>query len=753
MRAVLLFLFLLSVEFVYSQTVVIRVIDQESATTLPGAHIGVFNLSKHPIKTLVTNTSGEVEIHKKDFHPLDSIMLICHYIGYETDTQVVDFRSSKVDFQLKQSSVYLGEMVVTGQHSANSAEKSVHTIKVIDRKKIESMQAVNLRDVLTNEMNIQLSQDNVLGSGMSMQGISGQNVKIMIDGVPVIGRLDGNIDVSQINLNDVERIEIVEGPMAVNYGTDALAGTINIITKKTIDHKVQANVNTYAEQVGTFNTTANIGLKHKKHTLLLSGGRNYFDGWTSGDGKWFNYFEKGIADSSRVSDWNPKEQYFGRLNWNMNFKKIQVQLQSGYFYEKITNKGAPRSPRYISAFDDKYQTHRIDQSVNFHQTKKRLEWNVLAGYNYFRRHKNTYITDLTTLNQELSSTSSDQDTSTFQQAMSRGNFVYQVNKEKLSVELGYDVNYQFAEGVRIENGKQDMGDYALFATAEWKPIENLTLKPGVRVTYNTAYDAPVTPSVNALYRIGKFSIRGSFAQGFRAPDLKELYFMFVDVNHNIQGNQDLKAEYSNNFNASVHYQTIVKQMIIRGEISGFYNQIEDRITLAQASESSSLYHYINVGNYQTHGGKIKGSLMLEHLKLQLGFNYVGTQNTVSDDYDNVDPYSYFPEVQSSVNYQLPKAKMEFSVFYKYTGKQQGYSVTDDVVSTTSIDSYNMLDATVGKQIIPDLLKISAGVKNILDVQNINSSASTGGAHSSSTGSLPIAMGRIYFINVSFSWKK
>ena len=67
---------------------------------------------------------------------------------------------------------------------------------------------------------------------MSMQGISGENVKILIDGVPVLGRLDGNIDLSKINLNDVDQIKVIEGPQSVSYGTNGMAGTINIIIKK-----------------------------------------------------------------------------------------------------------------------------------------------------------------------------------------------------------------------------------------------------------------------------------------------------------------------------------------------------------------------------------------------------------------------------------------------------------------------------------------------------------------------------------------
>ena len=126
----------------------------------------------------------------------------------------------------------LETFVITAQYEETSKEKAVNKIRVINREKIDALAAVNLGDVLKNELNVRLSQDNVLGTFMSLQGISGQNVKILVDGIPVIGKLNGSIDVSQINLNDIERIEIVEGPLSVNYGTDALAGTINLITKK-----------------------------------------------------------------------------------------------------------------------------------------------------------------------------------------------------------------------------------------------------------------------------------------------------------------------------------------------------------------------------------------------------------------------------------------------------------------------------------------------------------------------------------------
>ena len=118
---------------------------------------------------------------------------------------------------------------------------------------------------------------------MSIQGLSGQNIKILIDNVPVIGRLGGNIDLGHINLSNIERIEIVEGPLSVNYGTDALAGTINLITSKTLTQNQSLKLSSYYESVGKYNFTSNYMKKIGTNNFSILVGRNYFDGWSKSE--------------------------------------------------------------------------------------------------------------------------------------------------------------------------------------------------------------------------------------------------------------------------------------------------------------------------------------------------------------------------------------------------------------------------------------------------------------------------------------
>ena len=101
----------------------------------------------------------------------------------------------------------------------------------------------------------------------------------------------------------------------------------------------------------------------------------------------------------------------------------------------------------------------------------------------------------------------------------------------------------------------------------------------------------------------------------------------------------------------------------------------------------------------------------------------------------------------------PKQKLSFNCFYKYSGKLPGYlQNSDGSVSQTFIGDYHMLDANVAKQLFKERVNISLGVKNIMDVNNINANLS-GGVHSGSSTSTPVAMGRTYFIKLQYAFTK
>lgn len=645
----------------------------------------------------------------------------------------------------------IGEVVVTGQYASGTVEKAVQRIRVIDRKKIDAMSAQNLRDVLMNEMNIRLSQDNVLGSSLSVQGITGQNVKILVDGVPVIGRQDGNIDLTQINLHNIERIEVIEGPMSVNYGTDALAGTINLITRKTTTHSWEAGIASYAENIGNYNLNGRLAFRRGRHSVSLTGGRNLFDGWKQDDPILVG-FGAAPADRNRTQDWKPKTQYLAGLQYALKVNAATIITYKGdYFRETILNRG---TPDYYGekALDDYYRTYRSDHALYLNSTlKKHHNLHVQVAFNDYKRVKNTYNKDLTTLSEALSQADGAQDTSRFRLFSSRGTFSAARPEAKINYEIGYDVNVETATGVRIEEGRQAIGDYAVFASAEYRPLTSLTIRPGLRYAYNTDYPAPLVPSVHVRYKLESVTLRASWARGFRSPTLKELYFDFHDSNHDIDGNKDLRAEYSDNYNVAAQYAARSGRVGYRLEATAFYNDIRDRIDLAAVS--GSRYSYVNIGRYRSRGIQFNADLNIDRFHATAGFSYLGRLNALSGE-SNIPEYSYNPEARASATYDIRPLDLSASVFFKYTGRTPGYGLNDSgAVVRTSIAAFSMADLTLSRLFFHKQLNIGIGCKNIFDVTRISQTAGTDGtAHGGSGTSIPYSTGRSYFVRADLNLK-
>lgn len=737
-----------------AQTIV--VVSAEDNRPIPGAKFILKPEGEEKRLNFTTNTNGEIDFSDSKLNENERYFISISFIGFKTIKDTISLAKERYVFKMESAYSIFDEVVVTAQYKQQRVDQSVHQINIIDKEKIENMAAQNLKDVLTNQLNVRLSEDNVLGSSMQLQGIGGQNVKILIDGVPLTGRLNGNIDLSQIPMDNVERIEIIEGPLSVSYGTDALAGTINIITKKKVDKGFSILSDNYYESNGRYNHTGSLRFRKNKHQLSLEGGRYFFDGWNPYHKPFF--FEKNpIADSTRVKQWNPKEQYFGTFKYGYRFKKMHLQFSSSNFYEEVINRGAPRPPYDQTAFDDYYQTIRLNQRLKLDgKLGENYRFSVIGAYNGYNRKKNTYLRDLTTIEDILSSNPEDQDTSSFHTFLSRGSIVRTKDSATINYEVGYDITYETAVGKRILKGQQSIGDYAVYATAEYNPFKKLTLRPGLRWAYNTTYDAPIVPSFHTKFNLldkssNKMQLRASYARGFRAPSIKELHFFFVDINHNIQGNPDLKAETSNNFNFSLSQQWKKSKNALNNRITFFYNDISNLITLSQ--ENQTAYSYFNLERYKTTGVQLRSQYSRSSVQLGVGAGYVGRYNQISEENVDQNQFLFSPEVQGSLQYQWKKAEMSFSLFYKYTGQLPNIRTDENGnLYESVIQDYHLADFTIDKKFFKEKLSVSIGAKNIFNVTTVAGSSAGGTAHAGMGTRINVGMGRTYFMRLKIFLK-
>lgn len=737
-----LILFILSL-FVFSIKAQnsLKVYDAKTLDVLPYATVHLTNNNNRSYNT-TTNEYGEFEVPN---HFEEQISVIISYLGYQTLYK--DFYVGKVrSFYVFPYEKEIDEVVVTATSRESSTKESLYKIEIISKEEIENKAANNLGDALANNMNIEI-QHSVLGTSINLQGLSGANVKIMVDGVPLIGRLDGELDLSQINMNNIERIEIVEGPLSVIYGSNALAGVINLITKKTQQNKVEAVLNTYYESVGNYNIDATVGIKMKNHFLQIGGGRYFFNGWNDGE------YDRDLS-------WDPKEVYFADLSYVFRTKKDWFnRFKLSYFQDKMLDRKDPNGP-FTIADDQWFNTRKMDAAYILNGTYKENYYiQSTNSYNHYRRILNTYTKDLSTLSTTLKDNtdfSTFQDTTVLQQFVSRTFIAYNPKESKINYQIGYDLNVETGKGDRFvdeNNSAIVVTDIAAFVSFTYKPSKKISLQPAVRYGYNSKFTTSPTASASLKYDItDKIIYRLSYGMGYRAPNLKEMYLNFQNINHNIQGNEDLKAERSHNVSTSIEYAHTIKVHHYNLKFNAFFNHKYDGIFLNQIEGADDTeYTYVNAYKYQTLGAQVDLMYKVKHFTMNTGFSYIGTYNREKDEDEDLSEFFFKPAFKLNLSYQFTKWGLSFSLFNKLVGSSYDYQIdVNGKTKAVKLDTYDLLDFTANKTFWKKRIKLSAGVKNIMNVTTINQGNSSGGTHTSSSGS-EISTGRSFFVGLKLKY--
>ncbi|MCH2045928.1 MAG: TonB-dependent receptor [Saprospiraceae bacterium] len=655
-----------------------------------------------------------------------------------------------------------GDIVVTGAYAPTDARGHMHPIRVIDKATIERRAAIDLNDLLQQELGIKIVQDAVLGSNLSLQGLSGEYIKIMIDGVPVIGRSNGNIDLSRISMGNVERIEVVDGPLSAIYGNNALGGTINIITKKKQEQVIEGDVYAQWESMGLYNGGINLGTTWKRWHLNGTYTFNKFDGFS--------------VDTLRSQEWNPKQQHHANANLGYTFKNnFSINYNFRTLQEKIMDLGPVKLedyPELAYAKDYNFLTKTYDHNLSYKgNLGEKYYLDGVAAYNFYKREKNAYFNKLLENPEEDELDSLDSDTTFFRTWMMRTSFASQY-KGKVNFLAGVDLNYEQGYGERISADSTQtlatIADYAVYAGINYQPISKFKLELNGRISYNSRYLAPVTYGIQFKWTPHRYwTMRWGYTRGFRAPSLKELYLDFVDSNHFIKGNPNLKAERSHNVRLGVNYRQKIKEdHHMDLNINLYYNYLENQISLfdfvtdstgtyTPSTEPTYEYTYFNQDYAQNFGKNTVLSYQYKNLTLKLGFNINGQYNILHASDSTLRPILLSYQLTQEITYNLAKYGLSFSLFRNDFSQRNRYTVIynpitqEEEITDYEVKGYSLMDVMVTKSLFDGKFRISMGVKNILGVTNVESGAN-GGVHSSG-GAIPTARGRFFFTRLKYNF--
>lgn len=657
-------------------------------------------------------------------------------------------------------SLDLPEVVTTAQPEPTDKRAALHTVRVLQSQELQKRGATNLEQALQQTIGIRLQQDLVLGSSLTMMGMGGQNIQIMLDGVPIIGRQGGNIDLSQINLDHVVRIELIEGPLGVAYGTNALAGVVNVITRSSQTDDIRVGVNTQLESRGEQRLNAEAGFQvGEDWTVQIRGGRDRFAGWKT-------------EPQSRRFLWNPKDQVFAEANILYQLSPDRrLRLQGRWFDEEVSMLGEKRRPQFKPyAFDQTFTTTRNDVSLHYEGgVGEEAYLKATAGYNQFRRVSDQYRVNFAEA--EIQTLPDGLRQSRFDSWMTRVQLAYPRRLETWQVQTGIDFRGDFGEGDRIvpdaDSGtdRATMTDLAGFVKLSYRPLDQLTLQAGGRYAWNSRYPAPLIPSAHLKWEVSdQWQWRASYGKGFRSPDLKELFFEFIDINHFILGNPQLQAETADHWQTTLQYNQKTKQSRLELEAMLFYNHIRNRIALFEfvdgpegplpALDTTTLrFTYFNMNEFRSQGMRLSGQWQCEPWTVSLAANTTGLFNPAHEVDQTIERYTYQMSVNASASYRFEQwLPWEISIFGHYQDRLITYypEVNDSgqtVYRQREQAGFSQVDLSVNTRLWQDRLQITAGVRNALNVQQVNvQGGGGGGAHGGGANWAPISPGRSFFVN-------
>lgn len=483
--------------------------------------------------------------------------LVATFVGYKSQEKTIRAgETTQLDFELPEDMIHMEAVVVTGTRTPKLLKNSPVVTRMITADDIRKTDATDIRDLLETELpGIEFSYSMNQQVSINMQGFGGMSVLFLVDGERLAGETLDNVDYSRLNLDNIERIEIVKGAASSLYGSNAVGGVVNIITKK-----------------ATEPWSVNLNTRWGKYKEQRQGGSL---GFRTGKFNSMTHFQYASVDSYELGEGDYSKLYGNHsyhLNEHLVYKaseKMHLTAQGGYFF---------RERDYQPAQKDRYRDFNGGLKMNYmpHDEKNNLE----VGYNFDQYDKSNYYP------------LKERDIREYSNRQHSGRLVYHhFFGEKNTLTVGGDylndylMSYQFTD-----NGSYTRSVADIFVQNDWNLTDRWNMIMGIRWDYDSQLDKIYgSPKLSVMYKIRSCALRASFAGGFRAPTLKEMYMNFNMANiFMIYGNPDLRPETSHNFTLSAE----IMKSRCNFTVTGHYNRVEDRIHTVWNEELKGM-QYIN----------------------------------------------------------------------------------------------------------------------------------------------------------------
>ncbi|HLQ99633.1 MAG TPA: TonB-dependent receptor [Sphingobacterium sp.] len=608
-------------------------------------------------KVYKTNEDGFFQFHKLQTGRYD---LNVSSLNYQTYQETLDLGKDgqHIEIKLCNQPQLIEKVEVNGKvlpvDNLLRSENAAMPVKVITRREIEAMGSRRLDEVLKEQTGVAVVNDVSGGSrasGVQIQGFSSNYIMVLIDGQPLLGRNNGNFDLSRISVSNINRIEIIKGATSSLYGSDALGGTVNIITKHGTQ-KQQINASLLYGSLNTVDATVEgeAPFADKKGSLVVTG--NYYgtDGYNTGK-----------SFTSKGSTIAPYDNYSlqGRGRYHLN-KKGTIGFSARF---------AQRNSTLVNRWSDEHmlQDEQKDRDV---QISGNYDHHFDSGVRsmtryFFTRYHTEMQAEWLRQNSLISTEKFGQKTHRLEQQ-----FSYAPTADyKVTGGIGGSIETMDAEDL---NEKHSLQTAFAYLQSEWVPLPKARTTFGLRYDITNTYNGQVSPSLGIEYELTPhITAKAGAGAGFKAPDYKMLYQAFYNpsANYMIVGadkiretieamkNSDelssvneymlnlsahnLKAENNMSGNLGFVWKPSAKT---NAEFSTFYHKIKNQIhtvSVATGTNVNQVYTYRNLPKVVNKGFEVSVSRHLPlNISLSAGYQYLVAKDLSVLDSIRADKYPY-----------------------------------------------------------------------------------------------------------------
>ncbi|MCP4293306.1 MAG: TonB-dependent receptor [bacterium] len=580
------------------------------------------------------------------------------------------------------------DVVVTASRTEKKLADSPVATELISREDLANSGAESVATYLQKHPGIHIVPS-TFGTRIQMQGLDSKYIIILVDGEKIIGRKYGIMDLSRFTTDNVERIEIVKGNMSALYGSEAIGGVINIITRKA-DTGHEITLHGRGGEGGQYDAAAAVSLTHNKWTGRVSSDWHIADAfdldpddlWTTG---------------------NSNEQYSVAANVGYQASEtLKISARGDYLHKRA--EGVDESG---SAILDRRSTTDT-QTVGATAQWKMPDYSLTTARVNYTDYRDQFVYD------QRGGTGLDdyQDTRQKMGLMGLQHDRYLLDDHYVSV--GWEGSYEKLDSERLDGGEGDRTRNALYLQDEWEVSTDqlLILLPGLRMDNDSQFGTHISPKLSLRYDPSqKFVVRASYGLGFRAPDFKELYLLFEHpgVGYRIVGNPELQPETSLSGSLGLEFNPSDSWWL---SVSAFRHDVEDLIQAElEPIEDDPLFHWL--GKYQNVSSALLQGVdfsarwqAASFLSLDTGYSYLDTE-----DKDTSEPLEGRAEHTLSASATVNSGPWNFTLRGTWTGERP-FSMEGTGYGTEMADAYLLADTQLSRRF--DKFKLFVGMNNLLD---------------------------------------